>query len=185
MVGCCVAGVLAGLPGARVQLIDVDPARAAVADAFGVGFATPDQALGECDIVVHASATSAGLALALRLLATEGEVVELSWYGDREVSVALGEAFHSRRLTIRSSQVGSVAPARRARRTYGDRLALALDLLADPAFDTLITGESSVRGFARCDANVWRAVNFSRSATVSTTSPSSRKDEACVQCDRS
>ena len=142
MVGCCVAGVVAGLPGARVQLIDVDPARAAVAEAFGVGFATPDQALGECDIVVHASATRAGLALALRLLATEGEVVELSWYGDREVSVPLGEAFHSRRLTIRSSQVGSVAPARRVRRTFGDRLALALDLLANPAFDTLITGES-------------------------------------------
>jgi threonine dehydrogenase-like Zn-dependent dehydrogenase len=142
MVGCCVIGVLAGLPGARVQLIDVDPARASVAAAFGVGFATPDQALGECDIVVHASATQAGLALALRLLATEGEVVELSWYGDREVSVPLGEAFHSRRLAIRSSQVGSVAPARRVRRTFADRLTLALDLLANPAFDTLITGES-------------------------------------------
>jgi threonine dehydrogenase-like Zn-dependent dehydrogenase len=142
MVGCCVAGVLAGLPGARVQLVDIDPARGAVADAFGVGFATTDQALGECDIVVHASATSAGLALALRLLATEGEVVELSWYGDREVSVPLGEAFHSRRLAIRSSQVGAIAPARRVRRTYADRLALALKLLANPAFDTLITGDS-------------------------------------------
>lgn len=142
MVGCCVAGVLAGLPGARVQLIDVDPARSEVADAFGVGFATPDQALGECDIVVHASATAAGLALALRLLATEGEVVELSWYGDREVSVPLGEAFHSRRLAIRSSQVGGIAPARRVRRTYADRLGLALRLLVNPAFDTVITGES-------------------------------------------
>jgi threonine dehydrogenase-like Zn-dependent dehydrogenase len=142
MVGCCVAGVLAGLPGARIQLVDVDPRRAAVADAFGVDFATPEDAAGECDVVLHASATEQGLALALRLAAHEAEVVELSWYGDRTVGVALGEFFHSRRLTVRASQVGSVAPARRARRTFADRLALALDLLVDPAFDMLITGDS-------------------------------------------
>jgi threonine dehydrogenase-like Zn-dependent dehydrogenase len=143
MVGCCVAGVLAGLPGARVQLVDVDPARAAVADAFGVAFATPDDAQGDCDIVVHASATTDGLALALRLLAFEGEVIELSWYGDKAVNVRLGEFFHSRRLSVRASQVGAVAPARRARRAFRDRLALALELLANPAFDVLITGDSA------------------------------------------
>jgi 2-desacetyl-2-hydroxyethyl bacteriochlorophyllide A dehydrogenase len=142
MVGCCVAGVLAGLPGARVQLVDVDPRRAEIADAFGVGFATPDRAMGECDLVIHASATEAGLARSLELLAPEGEVIELSWYGDRRVNVSLGEAFHSRRLTVRASQVGAVAPARRSRRTFADRLSLALDLLADPAFDVLITGQS-------------------------------------------
>ncbi|MGW3728053.1 hypothetical protein ACWDPP_23510, partial [Streptomyces sp. NPDC000851] len=38
-------------------------------------------------------------------------------------------------------QVGTVSPARRASRTYADRLALALDLLADPALDALVTGE--------------------------------------------
>jgi 2-desacetyl-2-hydroxyethyl bacteriochlorophyllide A dehydrogenase len=142
MVGCCVAGVLAGLPGARVQLVDVDQRRAEVADAFGVGFATPEQAAGECDLVLHASATEAGLARSLELLAPEGEVIELSWYGDRRVSVPLGEAFHSRRLTVRASQVGAVSPARRSRRTFADRLALALELLANPAFDVLVTGES-------------------------------------------
>ena len=142
MVGCCVAGVLAGLPGAHVQLVDVDPTRAEIADAFGVGFATPDRAAGECDLVIHASATEAGLARSLELLAPEGEVIELSWYGDRRVTVSLGEAFHSRRLGIRASQVGAVAPARRSRRTFADRLSLALDLLANPAFDVLITGQS-------------------------------------------
>jgi threonine dehydrogenase-like Zn-dependent dehydrogenase len=142
MVGCSVAGVLARFPGARVQLVDVDPARAAVADAFGIGFASPGQAAGDCDLVVHASATEAGLARSLELLVPEGEVIELSWYGDRRVSLPLGEFFHSRRLTVRGSQVGSVSPARRARRTFTDRLSLALGLLADPAFDALITGES-------------------------------------------
>ncbi|WP_370948734.1 zinc-binding alcohol dehydrogenase [Amycolatopsis sp. cg5] len=139
MVGASVAAVLAKFPGARVQLVDADPARAAIAAELGVGFADPKAALGECDLVVHASASEAGLETALGLLAPEGTVIELSWYGDRRVSVPLGEFFHSRRLTVRSSQVGTVA---RPDRTYAERMALALDLLADPVFDALITGES-------------------------------------------
>lgn len=142
MVGCSVAALLARFPGVRVQLVDADPGRAKIAQALGVDFALPADALGERDLVVHASATEQGLSRALELLAAEGTVVELSWYGDRTVSLPLGEAFHSRRLTIRSSQVGTVSPAR-ASRSYADRLALALDLLADPALDALITGESA------------------------------------------
>ncbi|MEW2400645.1 zinc-binding alcohol dehydrogenase [Streptomyces sp. NPDC046862] len=141
MVGCSVAALLGRYPGVRVQLVDADPARADIARALGVDFALPADALGECDLVVHASATEQGLARSLELLRDEGTVLELSWYGDRRVCLPLGEAFHSRRLTVRSSQVGAVSPARRASRTYADRLALALDLLADPAFDALVTGE--------------------------------------------
>jgi threonine dehydrogenase-like Zn-dependent dehydrogenase len=141
MVGCSVAAVLARFPGVRVELVDIDPARAAVAEALGIGFASPEDAAGECDLVVHASATEAGLARSLELLAFEGEVIEMSWYGDRPVRVPLGESFHSRRLTVRSSQVGAVAPARRARRSFRDRLTLALHLLTDPVFDALITDE--------------------------------------------
>jgi threonine dehydrogenase-like Zn-dependent dehydrogenase len=141
MVGCAVAGLLARFPGVRVQLVDVDPTRAAVAGALGTGFASPADATGGCDLVVHASASADGLARSLELLAPEGTVVELSWYGDRRVSVPLGESFHSRRLTIRGSQVGTVSPARAGRRGYADRLALALELLADPAFDALVSGE--------------------------------------------
>jgi hypothetical protein len=141
MVGCSVAAILAGFPGVRVQLVDTDGSRAAIAARLGVSFAGPDRAEGDCDLVVHASATSAGLTRSLELLAPEGTVVELSWYGDRQVTVPLGEFFHSRRLTVRSSQVGGIAPARR--RGYADRLALALDLLRNPAFDALVTGRSA------------------------------------------
>ncbi|MGI5135105.1 MULTISPECIES: FAD-dependent oxidoreductase [unclassified Streptomyces] len=143
MVGCSVAALLARHPGVRVQLVDADPERAETARALGVDFALPQDALGECDLVVHASASEAGLVRALELLAPEGTVVELSWYGDRRVTLPLGEAFHSRRLTVRSSQVGTVSPRARAGRTYADRLALALELLSEPAFDALITGESA------------------------------------------
>ncbi|MFC3574099.1 NAD(P)-binding protein [Streptomyces yaanensis] len=143
MIGCSVAALLARHPGVRVQLVDADPERAGTARALGVDFALPGDALGECDLVVHASATEQGLVRSLELLAPEGTVVELSWYGDRRVTLPLGEAFHSRRLTLRSSQVGTVSPRARAGRTYADRLALALDLLAEPAFDALISGESA------------------------------------------
>jgi threonine dehydrogenase-like Zn-dependent dehydrogenase len=142
MVGCCVAGLLARFPGVRVQLVDTDPTRAAVAKALGVQFTAPADADGARDLVIHASASSAGLQRSLELLAPEGTVLELSWYGDREVNLSLGGSFHAGRLSIRSSQVGTVSPARQASRTFADRLALALDLLRDPVFDALITGES-------------------------------------------
>ncbi|MFF9359987.1 zinc-dependent alcohol dehydrogenase [Streptomyces griseoluteus] len=142
MIGCSVAALLARFPGIRLQLVDADPARAETAKALGVDFATPDEATGERDLVIHASATEQGLTRALELLAPEGTVVELSWYGDRRVTLPLGEAFHSRRLTLRASQVGTVSPAARPGRGYAERMTLALDLLADPALDALITGES-------------------------------------------
>jgi threonine dehydrogenase-like Zn-dependent dehydrogenase len=140
MVGSSVAAILARFPGVRLELVDPDESRAGVAAALGVSYARPADALGDCDLVIHASATSAGLTRSLELLAPEGTVIELSWYGEKQVSVPLGEFFHSRRLTVRSSQVGGIVPGRR--RSYGERMALALDLLADPRFDTLITGRS-------------------------------------------
>src|SRR4051812_39864549 len=142
MVGCCVAYLLSRFPAVHVTLVDVDAGRADVAAALGVDFALPADAADGRDLTVHASATSAGLQLALDLLAPEGTVIDLSWYGDSEVELSLGGAFHSRRLAIRASQVGTVSPARSARRTTADRLALALDLLRDPAFDALLSGQS-------------------------------------------
>jgi threonine dehydrogenase-like Zn-dependent dehydrogenase len=142
MVGCCVARLLAAIPGAQVTLVDVDPARAKVADALGVPFALPDAAPGGRDLVVHTSATAAGLQRSLDLLVAEGTVIELSWYGDTPVTLSLGGAFHSQRLGVRASQVGRVAPARRSTRSLRDRLTLALELLCDPAFDVLLSGSS-------------------------------------------
>jgi threonine dehydrogenase-like Zn-dependent dehydrogenase len=142
MVGCCVARLLSRFPALQVTLVDVDPGRAEVAAALGVDFSLPADAPDGRDLVVHASATSAGLQRSLELLAPEGTVVELSWYGDNEIRLSLGGAFHSSRLGIRASQVGTVSPARAGRRTTADRLALALELLRDPAFDALVTGQS-------------------------------------------
>ena len=146
MFGCSVARLAVRVPGTRVTLVDVDPGRADVAAALGVGFATPDTADGDQDLVVHTTATSAGLQVSLGLLAPDTSVLDLSWYGDRDVRLALGARFHSDRLGIRASQVGTVSPARAASRSPGDRLRLALDLLRDPAYDALLTGSSELAG---------------------------------------
>ena len=143
VVGCMVAALAARLPGARVELIDTDVRRAAVAARLGCNFAAPQEAARDADLVVHASGTPEGLATALGLAGFEATVLELSWYGNRTVAAPLGEAFHARRLTLRSSQVGAVATAQRARWSHRRRLSLALELLADSRFDALLTGESA------------------------------------------
>ena len=142
VVGALMAALAARLPGTSVELIDIDPGRAPLAAALGCRFAPPDQATGDADLVIHASGSAAGLATALSLAGFEAKVIEMSWYGDASVAAPLGEAFHAKRLVLRSSQVGAVATAQRARWTHRRRLALALDLLADPVFDRLISGES-------------------------------------------
>lgn len=139
VVGCLVASLAARLPGTTVELIDVDPSRQALAAAFGCRFAAPDQAAGDADLVIHASGSPGGLTTALGLAGFEATILEMSWYGDAAVAAPLGEAFHSRRLTLRSSQVSVVANAQRSRWSHARRMGLALALLVDPVYDRLIS----------------------------------------------
>lgn len=141
-VGCLVAWLLSGIPGCDVELIDINPRRAEVARALKVQFAEPHTARPEADLVIDASGTPGGLDLALQVAAVEAKIVELSWFGDQAVPLPLGGAFHSKRLTIASSQVGRVAPSQRPRWDSRRRMQLVLGLLRNPALDVLITGES-------------------------------------------
>src|SRR5258706_7156124 len=138
LVGLLVAYLCARLPGAEVTVVDIAATRAKLAHAVGARFATPDGAPSDCDVVFHASGTAGGLATALRLAGEEAPIVELSWYGSGDVAAPLGEAFHSRRLRLISSQVGAVAPSHRSRWTHQRRLAAALALLNEPALDALL-----------------------------------------------
>jgi NADPH:quinone reductase-like Zn-dependent oxidoreductase len=136
VVGLLTAWLLARIPGCAVMVVDIDPARLAVARALGC--AASLDAPGGQDLVIHASASEAGLRTALAACAFEARIVEASWFGDRAPALNLGEAFHAKRLRLISSQVGAVSPAMRARRTHGERLATALALLADPVLDMLL-----------------------------------------------
>ncbi|MCU0906536.1 MAG: zinc-binding alcohol dehydrogenase [Rhodobacteraceae bacterium] len=172
VVGAGVVGALSGylaarLPGAEVTLVDVEPARADLAARLGCRFARPDDAAGGQDVVIHTSARAAGLARALDLCGPEATVVEASWYGSGTVPVPLGAAFHSQRLRIVGSQVGRVPPARAPRWTYRRRIETALRLLADPALDALISGETAFsdlpgayRGILRDPATLMHRVRY-------------------------
>lgn len=140
--GALVAWLAGRIPGAEVTLVDVLPQRDRLAGALGVTFSLPEQAAAERDVVIHASGNEAGLATALGLAGNQARVVEMSWYGERRPAVPLGAAFHSRRLSLIGSQVGQIPPERQPRWSRRRRLALALELLADPVLDELISGAS-------------------------------------------
>jgi 2-desacetyl-2-hydroxyethyl bacteriochlorophyllide A dehydrogenase len=144
VVGCLCAYLAARIPGTDVELIDVRPERADVAHALGARFATPEGARRHRDLVLHASGTGAGLRTALELATLDASIVEISWFGDEQVALPLGQAFHVKRLSLRSSQVGTVSPMARRRFTHASRLELALSLCADPALDALFSGESAL-----------------------------------------
>jgi threonine dehydrogenase-like Zn-dependent dehydrogenase len=142
-VGCLAAWLATRIEGCDVQLVDINPRRQRVAQELGVPFAGPEAAMTDADIVIHVSGSPAGLQRALDIAGFEATILEMSWFGDRPVSLQLGGAFHSRRLTIKSSQVGHVAPSHRAEWDTRRRMTHALSLLADPVLDVLISGEDS------------------------------------------
>jgi hypothetical protein len=159
VVGCGVVGALVGylatrIPGTEVTLVDVDPARADLARQLGCGFAAPQAAEGDADVVIHASASDAGLATAIALAGMEATVVEASWYGTGTTSAPLGGRFHQRRLRLVASQVGRIPAHQAARWTYARRLAKALELLADPALDALISGETAFDDLAQAYGSI-------------------------------
>jgi threonine dehydrogenase-like Zn-dependent dehydrogenase len=141
-VGCLVAWLASRIVGAEVELVDIDARKSSAANALGVVFRSPSAATRDVDIAIHTSGTGSGLATALDLAGFEATVLELSWYGDNAPAVPLGGAFHSRRLTLKSSQVGTVATAQRARWTHARRMDFVLKLLVRPELDSLISGES-------------------------------------------
>ena len=141
-VGCLTAWLASRIAGCHVELVDVNPRRAETAAALSLRFADPPSVATDADVVIHASGSPAGLELALSVAGTEATITELSWYADKRVSLPLGGAFHVRRLTVASSQVGTIPAAQRSRWSPTRRMQLALSLLDDPALDVLITGES-------------------------------------------
>lgn len=142
VVGALVAYLCAQIPGVDVHLVDINPERRQLAEQLGVAFCTPENAPQDQDCVIHASGHSEGLRQAIELVGREGRIIEMSWFGEGDVSIPLGGAFHSQRLTLKASQVGQLPPKLRPRWDYQRRLRLALSLLVDERLDALISGES-------------------------------------------
>ena len=141
VVGLLVAYLSSRIPGTQVQIVDSLEAKMKTAEALGLECVLPEDAIGEADLIFHASGNPSGLESALELAGFEARIVELSWYGDAIVELALGGAFHSKRLKLISSQVGHLPAAQRSHWDFSTRMGLALEFLRDPVFDALISGE--------------------------------------------
>jgi hypothetical protein len=153
VVGLLAAWLIRQIPGVELLGIDTNPAREPVARHLGVPFSA-STVLNNCDLVIHASGHEAGLASALAMAGPEARLVELSWYGDKPVSVPLGHAFHPNRLCLKSSQVGTLPPHRQPRWDYARRLKLALSLLRADELDALISGESTFSALPSIAADI-------------------------------
>ncbi|TYO91342.1 zinc-dependent alcohol dehydrogenase [Oceanicella actignis] len=139
VVGCLIARLAARMPGCEVFVTDRVAERARIAGELAVTWRAPDDLPAGCDLAFNCTGAGAGLQAALDALGPEGRAVEVSWHGDAEATLRLGGAFHALRLTVASSQVGRVPPARAPRWDGPRRLAAALRILAeDPALDALI-----------------------------------------------
>lgn len=139
VLGCLIAYLCGHLPGAEVTLVDINPEREDIATKLGVRFSSPELAPKDCDLVIHCSASAAGLSSAIASAGEEATILELSWYGSNKVDVSLGGAFHSRQLKLQSSQVGHVSLSHRPRWSHRRRLAAALGMLSDSRLDSLLT----------------------------------------------
>jgi len=142
VVGALVAYLASRIPGSETVLVDTNPHRASLAGQLGVAFSAPDALGGEFDVLINATAAAAALETAITSAGPEARIIEASWYGERAVRLPLGGAFHSRRLSLVSSQVGTVAAAQRARWSFARRLSKALELLLDDCLDALVSGET-------------------------------------------
>jgi len=141
VLGLLTAWLLNALPGSEVMLVDIEPERRGITEKLGLAFALPEEIVQPADVILDCTGSPDALGRALAWTVLESRIVEMSWFGDRPVTLPLGEDFHSKRLTIRSSQVGSVAASQRPRWTRKRRLAKALELLQAEILDALIEAE--------------------------------------------
>jgi 2-desacetyl-2-hydroxyethyl bacteriochlorophyllide A dehydrogenase len=149
MVGLLTAALLQRA-GARVLAAEPRAWRREVASVFSVPAVAPERLAEVVDeqtgghgvpLLVEASGNPEALASGLRLLAHEGTALVASWYGTKPVALPLGEAFHRRRLCIRSSQVSTLPAALGARWTVARRRAVALALIGELPLSVLATHE--------------------------------------------
>ncbi len=144
VLGAGVVGLLTALLLKRSgrQPLCVEPVawRRDLADSVGITAVAPeDLAKEQVPLVIEASGNTEAPARALDILAHEGTLLIVSWFGNKPVELPLGGAFHRRRLTIRSTQVSTIPARMSATWTVARRRAEAAALLAELPLDELCT----------------------------------------------
>ena len=165
VVGLGAVGLLTALllrrAGAKVVGSEPLQWRRAIAENLGLQTVSPEQlaeTIGKdgVPLLVETSGAPAALASGLALLGHEGTALVGSWYGTKPVLLPLGEEFHRRRLTIRSSQVSTIPVAQQNRWDGERRRAAARELLAVLPLERLATTEFAFADAAQAYAAIDR-----------------------------
>jgi threonine dehydrogenase-like Zn-dependent dehydrogenase len=160
ILGAGVVGLLTALllkaSGRRPLCVEPLEWRRGLAGRLGVTAVAPEEfGQEEVPLVIEASGNTEAPARALDLLAHEGTLLVVSWFGSKPVELPLGGVFHRRRLTIRSTQVSTIPARMSATWTVARRRAEAAALLPELPLAELCT---HVFPFAKA-AEAFRAVD--------------------------
>jgi threonine dehydrogenase-like Zn-dependent dehydrogenase len=135
----------------RIVTVETIPARQRLSLALGadacldpaqvdVALAVREMTNGRgADVVIEASGAYPALQEAIRTAAPDTTVVALSWYGGTGGALALADEFHHNRITIRSSQVGGIAPELSATHSLARRAEQIIGWFGELTLDPLLT----------------------------------------------
>ena len=141
VLGLLIAVIAAKRIDSQIVVIDRLDDRRETVERLGLRFLGPSDEIEyreNFDCIFNTTASGEALQNAINLANFEGRIMEVSWYGNKPVELCLGGRFHSQRLSIISTQVGSVSKQMRPDVSPADRMQLAMAELLDARFDYLL-----------------------------------------------
>lgn len=137
-VGALLALTLMQFPGINVMITDRNRERKNFIKACGIElFEEGINSDEQFDICFHCTGNENGLQLCIDHARMEGKIIELSWYGNKNVNVNLGGSFHIGRKTIISSQVSNIPVDKKTFWDFKKRKELVFKLLENNIYDRL------------------------------------------------
>lgn len=121
----------------KVEVMVLEKNEWRIKQARHLGFSVNE--LIQADVAFHTTATEQGLQTCIKRIEKEGRVIELSWYGNRKISLQLGHSFHYDRKQIISSQVSSIPKKMQAQWNFAKRKQYVFELLESDIYDAYIS----------------------------------------------
>lgn len=133
-IGALLSGILKIKVSNPIQIFEKDQKRREIAESMGLE--TVDEiSQASYDIVYNTAGNAQAIEASFKALKFEGRLIELSWYGDKKVSINLGSDFHIKRLKMISSQVSHLPKRMMRNWNFEKRKKAVIELLQNPWYD--------------------------------------------------
>lgn len=142
-IGALLALTLRKISGVKPVVIEANAWRRKKAESLGFtvyepkGYST-QKVRQSANLLFHCTGSEAGLNFCLCSAELEGVIIDLSWYGARQINISLGREFHYQRLRLISSQVSHI-PKHKASYDFISRKQYCVQLLLDPLYQAVIS----------------------------------------------